>query len=142
LCDPLPFPHNLREDVVTEEKAYLKEHTVSGEKLLFDLPRQLAELRAELPENRDRRGITLVKEHGITVVLTALKQGAQLREHDTPGPATVQVIDGEVAMKVGDEGMSLGPGQLIAFDARVPHEVEATSDAAILITVLSEPAAS
>ena len=124
-----------------EEKSYLKEHVLNADKLLFDLPDQLAELRSELPDNRDRRGITLVKEHGITVVLTVLKQGAALAEHDTPGPATVQVLDGMVEMKVGDEAMDLRSGQIIVFDARVPHEVEATSDAAILITVLSEQAA-
>lgn len=127
---------------MTEEKAYLKEHAVKGDRLLFDLTEQLKQLRAELPENRDRRGITLVKEHGITVVLTALKKGAELAEHDTPGPATVQVLDGKVEMKVGGEGFTLGPGQVVAFDARVPHEVEAASDAAILITVLSGQAAS
>ena len=126
---------------MTEEKVYLKEHVLKADKLLFDLPGQLAELRADLPQNRDRRGITLVKEHGITVVLTALKKGAQLAEHDTPGPATVQVIDGEVEMKVGGDNLRLGPGQIIAFDARVPHEVEASSDAGILITVLSQEAA-
>jgi quercetin dioxygenase-like cupin family protein len=126
---------------VPEEKLYLKDHAVQGEKLVFDLSAQLAELRSELPENRDRRGITLVKEHGITVVLTALREGALLREHDTPGPATVQVLDGSVEIRVGDETLRLGPGQIVAFDARVPHEVEASSDAAILITVLSGEAA-
>ena len=124
-----------------EEKSYLKDHVVHADKLLFDLPEQLKALRSDLPENRDRRGITLVKEHGITVVLTVLKQGAQLAEHDTPGPATVQVLDGEVEMKVGDEALSLRSGQIVAFDARVAHEVEASSDAAILITVLSGQAA-
>lgn len=125
-----------------EEKSYLREHVLKADKLVFDLPEQVRSLRSELPENRDRRAITLVKEHGITVVLTVLKQGATLAEHDTPGPATVQVLDGTVEMKVGGETMSLNSGQVIAFDARVPHEVEATGDAAILITVLSEqPAA-
>jgi quercetin dioxygenase-like cupin family protein len=125
---------------MTEEKTYLQDHVIKADRLVFDLPRQVEELRAELPDNRDRRGVTLVKEHGITVVLTALKEGAHLEEHDTPGPATVQVLDGSVKMRVGGDDMTLGSGEIAAFDARVRHEVEAVSDSAILITVLgAEP---
>jgi quercetin dioxygenase-like cupin family protein len=114
---------------------YLRTHTLSAEHLLLDLGGAAVDLRAMEDDFQDRRAVTLVRESGMNVVLVALKPGAVLREHAAPGPATVQVLDGHVRVKIGDEQLDVPADRLLAFDAGVRHEVEAVEDSTLLLTL-------
>ena len=122
-----------------ERHTYLRTHTLSAEHLLLDLGDAAAELRS-LGDEQDRRAVTLVRESGLSVVLTYLRAGAELREHAAPGPATVQVLDGRVRVQLGDEELdAVGGGRLIAFDAGVRHAVFAEEDSTLLLTLAGPP---
>lgn len=73
-------------------------------------------------------------EHTLRQTLIALRAGASLAEHDSPGEATVLVLRGRVRLRSGDttwEGMT---GDLLIVPAD-RHSLEATEDAAALLTV-------
>jgi quercetin dioxygenase-like cupin family protein len=115
---------------------YLRTHDLSAEHLLIDLSEAVTELHGMASEGQDRRGITLVKQGGLSVVLTHLHAGGTLAEHSAPGAATVQVLDGHARVRVGDEVLDVPAGRLVAFDARVRHDVAAIEDSTLLLTLV------
>jgi hypothetical protein len=63
--------------------------------LTFDLPALLAQVKCEGTWARaPRTGLTLLKGHGLRVVLVALHAGTTIPSHQTDSPISVQVIEG------------------------------------------------
>ncbi|MDA1009975.1 MAG: cupin domain-containing protein [Chloroflexi bacterium] len=118
--------------------SYLRTHDLAAEHLVIDLDEAITELHGLVPDDLSRRGVTLVKQGGLNVVLTHLDAGGTLAEHSAPGAATVQVLDGHVRVQVGEETLDLAARRLIAFDAKVRHHVEALEDSTLLLT-LTDP---
>ena len=67
-----------------------------------------------------------------------LREGAVLRRHISPVPATVAVISGEGVMEVGEERTDLKPGRMVSFNAGDPHEIRAQSDLVFLVVKYPE----
>ena len=84
----------------------------------------------------DRNAITLTKHAGLTIVLTVLRQGAVLREHRAPTAATLHVISGRLAVRVGDRSLDLGPGEVVVMEAGLTHAGDALADTAFLLTLV------
>lgn len=81
---------------------------------------------------------SLVRSPELTVVLTALQKGAELKPHHAPGPATAIVLEGEVEFRtLGDNPTSnrLGQHDCAVFSADVQHCVEATAETLLLIVI-------
>ncbi|HXG41486.1 MAG TPA: cupin domain-containing protein [Dehalococcoidia bacterium] len=114
---------------------YLREHALRGDLLLFRLRDQLEELRRALGGGQQRRGLPLLKQETVSVVLTVLRAGGDIAEHDTSGIALVQVLDGRVRLRAGSEERELVVGDLASIGPGVPHHIHALEDAAILVTV-------
>lgn len=117
-----------------QDHTYLRTHTLQAEHLFLDLAEAAVELRAS-EHQEDRHAVTLVREGGLSVVLTHLRPGATLREHAAPGPTTVHVLDGHVRCLLGDEQIDAPAGRLVAFDAGIRHTVEAVEDSTLLLTL-------
>jgi quercetin dioxygenase-like cupin family protein len=115
--------------------AYLRTHDLKAERLLIDLGEAARDLPAQAAQGQDRRGVTLVREGGLSVVLSHLHAGASLQEHAAPGAATVQVLDGHVRAHVGEEVLEIPAGRLVAFDANIRHSIEAIEDSTLLLTL-------
>ena len=109
---------------------------VSSAVSTFDLAEEVAALcRESAWQQGDRNAKTLFKEADVRVVLTALKAGAVVKEHQVPGPATVQTLSGRLALHLSDRTVELASGQLLALTGDLPHDVEAIEESAFLVTI-------
>lgn len=76
-------------------------------------------------------------DHMLRQTLIALVDGAELAEHNSPGQATLQVLQGQVRITAGGDTWAGGPGDLLVLP-RVRHGLHADSDAVVLLTVLAD----
>jgi quercetin dioxygenase-like cupin family protein len=74
------------------------------------------------------------QEHDMRQTLIALQAGALLHEHESPREATLHVLVGEVRVSAGDDTWQGSAGDYLIIPAE-RHELAATSDAAVLLTV-------
>lgn len=73
-------------------------------------------------------------EHVLRQTLIALAAGSRLDEHENPGEATLQVLQGRVTLIAGDDSWNGSPGDLLSIpDSR--HALHAVEDSVILLTV-------
>ncbi|WP_423487941.1 cupin domain-containing protein [Mycobacteroides sp. PCS013] len=73
-------------------------------------------------------------ERVLRQTVIALRAGSALGEHESPGEATIYVIQGSVRLVVGAEHWDGRTGDLIEIpDAR--HSLQALADSAVLLTV-------
>ncbi|HEX4789973.1 MAG TPA: cupin domain-containing protein [Actinospica sp.] len=77
-------------------------------------------------------------EHVLRQTLIALREGAELSEHDNPGEATVLVLRGRVRLHSGDESWDGMTGDLLILP-QARHDLLALEDAAVLLTVAKAP---
>lgn len=102
----------------------------------FDLVREQEQLRQEQSYGSgDRNAKTLVKEPGITIVLTVMRGGAQLKEHKVAGPISVQALAGHIRLRTADDVVDLQAGQIMTLLASIAHIVEAVEESAFLLTI-------
>lgn len=115
---------------------------LSGAYLAFDLQAELAQVRLERGYREgDRNANTLVKGDNFRIVLTALRAGTRLQEHQAAGWVSIQTIAGRLRVRLADETVELPAGHLLALAAHIAHDVEALEDSAFLLTVAVSPAA-
>ena len=79
-------------------------------------------------EKSDRNSITVFKTEGMTIVLTAMKEGAVIKDNTVNGFFTIQVLEGNVKMETLEGDISMSDNQLISFHPRVPHSIEARTN--------------
>ena len=74
-------------------------------------------------------------EQALRQTLIAMTAGAATGEHASPGEATLQVLHGRVRLTAGQDVWDGRAGDLILIPP-VAHSLEATEDAAVLLTVV------
>ena len=87
-----------------------------------------------LDAGRAARTLTPGAGGALKQTVLALVGGARLAEHTTPGPATIQVLSGHVRLGTTAGGTELVAGQWAPVPDEL-HDLTATSDAAVLLTV-------
>jgi quercetin dioxygenase-like cupin family protein len=100
---------------------------------------RLSDLIASTPGGVASR--ILSKTAGGSVTLFAFDQGQGLSEHTTPFDALVIVLDGELALTIGGQAATAPTGTVVRLPANVPHAVDATIAARMLLVMLREPTA-
>ena len=65
----------------------------------------------------------------------AMFKGTQMREHQTPYPIVVEIIEGDISFGVNKEVLKLTKGDLIALDGGVPHDLVAFKNTIIRLTI-------
>jgi quercetin dioxygenase-like cupin family protein len=70
------------------------------------------------------------------ITLFAFDQGQELSEHTTPFDALVQVLDGEVEIKISGTPFLLNTGEAIIMPANQPHAVKALKRFKMLLTMI------
>jgi quercetin dioxygenase-like cupin family protein len=103
---------------------------------VLDLSQEVAALRREPAwQQNDRNAKTFVKEADLRVVLTVLKQGAIVKEHQAPGTAVVEALSGRIRLRIADQAVDLSAGQIVVLEPNLPHDVEALEESAFAITI-------
>ncbi|GAC1437993.1 MAG: hypothetical protein NVSMB63_00820 [Sediminibacterium sp.] len=82
----------------------------------------------------DRNGITLFKTDNLTTVLICLRPGSIIGENTINGIVTLQVIEGNILLKLGSENTLLSTGQIMLLHDNVPHSLKATEETVLLLT--------
>src|ERR1700761_8625171 len=73
--------------------------------------------------------------HELRQTVLALLAGHDLSEHDSPGEATLQVLQGHVRLSAGDDTWDGKTGDYIAIPHQ-RHALHAVQDSVIMLTVL------
>ena len=84
-------------------------------------------------EKSDRNAITVFKTEGMTIVLSAMKEGAVIKDNTVNGYFTVQVLEGSIRMDTLEGDIKMTEHQLISFHPRIPHSIEALTDCVMLL---------
>src|SRR5438045_1679406 len=74
-------------------------------------------------------------------VLIALDAGQELGDHEVREGAFVQVVEGAVAVEVGDETFTGASGALFYFEPHERHSIRSEGGARILLVLAKWPAA-
>jgi quercetin dioxygenase-like cupin family protein len=104
----------------------------------FDLRTEAAQIRNERGwREGDRNANTLFKTPDLSIVLTALRSGARLEEHQAAGRVSVQTITGRLRLRIGGQEVELPEGHLLVLEPGLRHDVEALDDSVFLLTLAS-----
>ena len=79
---------------------------------------------------------TIIEKNTGTVTLFAFDMGQGLSEHTAPFDALVQVLDGEVEIRISGKPFHLKQGEIIIIPAHDPHALKAVSDFKMLLTMI------
>ncbi len=101
---------------------------------LTALVREQLELAATASSGRSAQTVYGGHEHVLRQTLIALNAGQRMDEHENPGEATVQVLQGRVRLVAGETSWNGSPGDLLIVPQE-RHALEAVETSAILLTV-------
>jgi quercetin dioxygenase-like cupin family protein len=73
-------------------------------------------------------------QHTLRQTVIALTAGTRLDDHDSPGEATLQVLQGRVRLTNADTSWDGGPGDHLVIPSS-RHGLHALEDSAVLLTV-------
>jgi quercetin dioxygenase-like cupin family protein len=79
---------------------------------------------------------TIVEKNTGTVTLFAFDQGQGLSEHTAPFDAMVQVLDGEVEIRISGTPYHLRKGEMMVMPANEPHALKAVQRFKMLLTLI------
>ena len=117
------------------------EGTLDAASMQFDLGREIQELRKEESWNNEtgRSSKTLVKYPDLRIVLVLMKANTRMHEHKTTARISVQTIHGHIRLHLSERTVDLPPGNLVALDQCLEHDVEALEESAFLLSISWPP---
>lgn len=96
-----------------------------------DLGKIFTDLLAESVISR-----SLFKDEKTDVTLFGFAKGQALTEHKSPYFAIVQVLKGELWLKLGDDELIVSEGSWTLMSPDLPHALKANTDVLMLLTML------
>lgn len=98
---------------------------------LENLPELLPEVPADSIVSR-----SLYKDKRINVTLFAFAAGQELTEHTSARPATLQFLQGEADLTLGEERHQVKPGAWVYMAPNLPHSIVAKTPLVMLLTLI------
>lgn len=65
----------------------------------------------------------------------AIDEGVEMREHKTPYPIRIVVLEGEILFSVKEEEVKLGRGDMVRLEGNVAHALSAKEKSIILLAL-------
>ena len=78
----------------------------------------------------------VLKNSAGNVSLFSFDKNEGLSEHTAPFDAMVQVIDGQVEVKIGGEPYVVSKGETIIMPANIPHALKAVENFKMILTMI------
>jgi quercetin dioxygenase-like cupin family protein len=104
-------------------------------KLSLDaVAREQLERAKDEPSGRSSTTVFGGHEYVLRQTVVALKEGASMAEHNSPGQATIIVLSGRVRLTAGSTSWEGRTGDLLVIPP-LRHSLEALKDSAIVLTV-------
>ena len=94
---------------------------------------ELAEAATRAGNGRSARMLYGGPESTLTQTVIAMREGARLGEHESPGEATMLVLRGRLRVATATQSWEAGRGELLDLPGEL-HAVEALEDAAFLLS--------
>jgi quercetin dioxygenase-like cupin family protein len=89
-----------------------------------------------LQQDTGRSSETLVKYEDFRIILVVMKAESRMSQHHADGPISVQGIQGRIRLHLPEnQTVELGPGDILALETGLKHDVEALEDSAFLLTI-------
>ena len=101
---------------------------------LTALMRHQLEIARSASSGRSARTVFGGHEQTLRQTMIALAAGSSLAEHENPGEATVQVLQGRVTLRAGEVSWEGSPGDLLIVP-QARHSLEAVEESVVLLTV-------
>jgi quercetin dioxygenase-like cupin family protein len=103
---------------------------------VVDLSGLTDELLSRAAEARSRRAASTLPHpvDGLRQTLIAFRAGAQLGDHESPGPASLLVLSGRVRLLAGDQTVALGAHEFSPLPNR-RHSLHADEDSVVLLSI-------
>jgi quercetin dioxygenase-like cupin family protein len=105
----------------------------------IDIPKVAKELiDGDAFQKSGRVGSTVARGANMTVVLTVLKEGAEIHEHDAPGPVAVVLLSGSVILQSDNPKQSaatLTGGSAAVLPKEVRHSLKGKEDSVFLVII-------
>jgi quercetin dioxygenase-like cupin family protein len=115
---------------------YVEPHPLHEPVRQVELEPIIQELWEQVDEvNGGNTARTLVKQDMFRIVLIAVKKGARIPEHKLDGECSVQLLSGHAYLDFQGDRRELRPGQILAIDTGIRHDVEALEDTCLLLTI-------
>lgn len=68
-------------------------------------------------------------------VRICMAKGNIMKEHTAPGAITIMVLKGEVLIGGTEASILLSDGEMIYFDAKIPHSLEANEESIVRLVL-------
>ena len=102
---------------------------------LTALQRTHLKTAASASSGRSAQAVFGGHEHSLRQTLIALSAGQELAEHESPGEATLQVLEGRLTLTSGSDSWDGMAGDFLIIPDAV-HSVSATTDTVLLLTTV------
>jgi len=113
---------------------------LSGPLLRFELAKEAARLRTETAFlEGDRNARTLTKAGDFRLVLVVFRAGATFDENDQRGSVALQVLEGRVDVRVGEDAIEIGSGEIAVVSPEHPWRAVALADGLLLLQLAWPP---
>lgn len=97
---------------------------------------ETANILADIAYKDSGPAITVLFQNEVTKeVRIVFRKDQQMAEHQTPYPITVAMIEGTLDFGVQGKTLNLVKGDLLNLKGAVPHDLRATSDCIVRLTL-------
>jgi len=91
---------------------------------------------ANLEFNDNKPAISVLLESEFTKeIRIAFKPEQIMKEHQTPFPIVVEMVEGEINFGVNGESHMIKKGDLLSLEGGVPHDLQAISQSIVRLTL-------
>lgn len=95
-----------------------------------------AEILTDIAFNANKPLISVLFETNFTKeIRIVLKKGTHMSKHKSQHPIVIEIVEGSIQFGVDDKMHTLDKGHLLALEGNVPHNLIATADSIVRLTL-------